>query len=133
MLAAIALSVGTGILIKSGKLKFAWVTGAPLVWLIVITTIAAYEKLTSDDVRVGFFAAANDMTEKLIAGILPPDKAAVAPQLIFNQHLDAWLTISFVVLLWVVVLDMLRVAVQSYFGKAVLPSSEVAYQKSYLK
>ena len=133
MLAAIALSVGTGILIKSGKLKFAWVTGAPLVWLIVITTTAAYEKLTSDDVRVGFFAAANDMTEKLIAGILPPDKAAVAPQLIFNQHLDAWLTISFVVLLWVVVLDMLRVAVQSYFGKAVLPSSEVAYQKSYLK
>jgi carbon starvation protein len=133
MLAAIALSVGTGILIKSGKLKFAWVTGAPLAWLIVITTTAAYEKLTSDDVRVGFFAAANDMTEKLIAGILPPDKAAVAPQLIFNQHLDAWLTISFVVLLWVVVLDMLRVAVQSYFGKAVLPSSEVAYQKSYLK
>jgi carbon starvation protein len=133
MLAAIALSVGTGILIKSGKLKFAWVTGAPLTWLIVITTTAAYEKLTSDDVRVGFFAAANDMTEKLIAGILPPDKAAVAPQLIFNQHLDAWLTISFVVLLWVVVLDMLRVAVQSYFGKAVLPSSEVAYQKSYLK
>ncbi len=128
MLAAIALSVGTGILIKSGKLKFAWVTGAPLAWLVVITSTAAFEKLTSADIRVGFFAAANDMATKLAAGVLPPEKAAVAPQLIFNQHLDAWLTISFVVLLWVVVLDMLRVSVQSYFGKPVLPSSEVPYQ-----
>ena len=128
MLAAIALSVGTGILIKSGKLKFAWVTGAPLAWLVMITSAAAFEKLTSADVRVGFFAAANDMATKLAAGVLPPEKAAVAPQLIFNQHLDAWLTICFVVLLWVVVLDMLRVVVQSYFGKPVLPSSEVPYQ-----
>ena len=130
MLAAIALSVGTGILIKSGKFKFAWVTGAPLAWLIVITSTAAYEKLTSDDVRVGFFAAANEMASKLAAGVLPPEKAAVAPQLIFNQHLDAWLTIGFVALLWLVVLDMMRVALQSYFGRPVLPSSEVPYQVS---
>lgn len=130
MLAAIALCVGTAILVKSGKLKFAWVTGLPLLWLIVITSSAAYEKLTSDDVRVGFFAAANDMTAKLAAGTLPPEKAAVAPQLIFNQHLDAWLTLFFVTVLWIVVLDMLRVVMQSCFGKAVLPSSEVAYRKS---
>ena len=133
MLAAIALCVGTGILVKSGKLKFAWVTGFPLVWLIVITSTAAWEKITSSDIRVGFFAAANDMTDKLAAGVLPPEKAAVAPQLIFNQHLDAWLTMFFVVVLWVVVLDMLRVVVQSYFGKVVLHSSEAAYQKSCIE
>ena len=133
MLAAIALCVGTGILVKSGKLKFAWVTGLPLVWLIVITSTAAWEKITSSDIRVGFFAAANDMTDKLAAGVLPPEKAAVAPQLVFNQHLDAWLTMFFVVVLWVVVLDMLRVVVQSYFGKSVLHSSEAAYQKSCIE
>jgi carbon starvation protein len=130
MLAAIALCVGTGILVKSGKLKFAWITGLPLLWLIVITSTATWEKITSTDIRVGFFAAANDMAAKLAAGKLPPEKAVVAPQLIFNQHLDAWLTMFFVVVLWVVVLDMLRVVVQSYFGKPVLPSSEVAYQRS---
>ena len=133
MLAAIALCVGTAILVKSHKLKFAWITGLPLLWLIVITSSAAYEKLTSADIRVGFFAAANDMSAKLAAGTLPPEKAAVAPQLIFNQHLDAWLTLFFVTVLWIVVLDMLRVVVQAYFGKAVLPTSEVAYQKSHLK
>ena len=133
MLAAIALCVGTAILVKSHRLKFAWITGLPLLWLIVITSSAAYEKLTSGDIRVGFFAAANDMSAKLAAGTLPPEKAAVAPQLIFNQHLDAWLTLFFVAVLWIVVLDMLRVVAQAYFGKAVLPSSEVAYQKSHLK
>ena len=73
------------------------------------------------------------MTDKLAAGVLPPEKAAVAPQLVFNQHLDAWLTMFFVVVLWVVVLDMLRVVVQSYFGKSVLHSSEAAYQKSCIE
>ena len=132
MLAAIALCVGTGILVKSGKLKYAWVTGLPLLWLIVITSTAAWQKITSSDIRVGFFAAANDMADKLAAGVLPPEKAAVAPQLIFNQHLDAWLTMFFVTVLWIVVLDMLRVVVQSYFGKAVLASSEVTYQPTCL-
>ena len=36
---------------------------------------------------------------KLAAGALPPEKAAVAPQLIFNQRLDGWLTILFTVIL----------------------------------
>ena len=130
MLAAIALCVGTGILFKSGKFNFAWVTGLPLIWLIVITSTAAWEKITSTDIRVGFFAAANDMSTKLSAGTLSPEKAVVAPQLIFNQQLDAWLTMFFVAMLWVVVLDMLRLVVRSYFGKAALHSSEVAYQKS---
>ena len=57
------------------------------------------------------------MAAKLAAGSLPPEKAAVAPQLIFNQHLDAWLTAFFVVLLWVIVLDMLRVSARHLAGK----------------
>jgi len=132
MLAAIALCVGTGILIKSGKLKHAWVTGVPLTWLVLVTTTAAWEKLFSPDIRVGFFAAANDLSAKLAAGVLPPEKAAVAPQLIFNQHLDAWLTLFFVTVLWVIVLDMLRVSARFLSGKAVLPVSESPHVPSRL-
>ncbi len=132
MLAAIALSVGTGILIKSGKASKAWITGLPLVWLLIITTTAVYEKVFSDDVRVGFFAAANDLSQKLSTGLLPPEKAAVAPQLIFNQQLDAWLTVFFVLMLWIVVLDMLRMSWRSLAGKTVLPSSETPYVASRL-
>jgi carbon starvation protein len=132
MLAAIALCVATGILVKSGKLRYAWVTGLPLVWLVIITTTAAYEKIFSADARVGFFAAANDMASKLASGLLPPEKAAVAPQLIFNQHLDAYLTLFFVVVLWVVILDMVRLCLRYLSGKPVLKLSEVPHEPSRL-
>ncbi|MEY3106854.1 MAG: hypothetical protein RIT35_1027 [Pseudomonadota bacterium] len=132
MLAAIALCVATGILIKSGKLKFAWVTGLPLAWLVIITTTAAWEKITSSDIRIGFFSAANDLTEKIASGILPPAKASIAPQLIFNLHLDAWLTLFFVGLLWLITFDMLRVCSRYLSGKAVLPLTESAHIPSRL-
>ncbi len=132
MLAAIALCVATGILVKSGKLKYAWVTGLPLAWLVIITTTAAYQKIFSDDIRVGFFAAANDLSAKLASGVLPADKAAVAPQLIFNQHLDAYLTMFFVAVLWVVIIDMLAVCARHLKGKPVSPLSEVPHIETQL-
>ncbi|HZV99682.1 MAG TPA: carbon starvation CstA family protein [Methylophilaceae bacterium] len=132
MLAAIALCVATGILFKSGRIRYAWVTGLPLLWLVTITTTAAWEKIASSDTRVGFFAAANDMAAKLAAGVLPPEKAAVAPQLIFNQHLDAWLTLFFVIVLWVVLFDMLRVCYRQLAGKSVLPLTEAPHKPSSL-
>ncbi|MGL4185017.1 MAG: carbon starvation CstA family protein [Thiotrichaceae bacterium] len=132
MLAAIALSVGTGILIKSGKLKYAWVTGLPLAWLSIVTTVAAYEKIFSSDIRVGFMASANDLAAKLASGALPPEKAAVAPQLIFNQQLDTWLTAFFVIVLWVVIIDMLRVAYRYTHGLPTPPLAEAPAEVSRL-
>jgi carbon starvation protein len=132
MLAAIALCVSTGILVKSGKLRYAWVTGLPLAWLVTITSTAAWQKIFSDDIRVGFFSAANDLSSKLANGVLSADKAAVAPQLIFNQHLDAYLTMFFVTVLWVVIIDMLAVCICCLKDKPVLPLSEVPYSATQL-
>ncbi len=132
MLAAIALCVATGILVKSGKLKYAWVTGLPLLWLVIVTTTAAYQKVFSTDIRVGFLAAADDMSAKLYSGVLPPEKAAVAPQLIFNQHLDAYLTLFFVVVLWVVIVDMLRLCVRYLTGRRIPKLSEAPHEPSRL-
>jgi carbon starvation protein len=132
MLAAIALCVGTGIIVKSGKLRYAWVTGVPLAWLAIVTTAAAWEKISSADVRIGFYAAANDLAAKLAAGTLPPEKAAVAPQLIFNQRLDAWITVFFVMVVWVVILDMLRVCHRHLRGLPVPPLAESPHQPSRL-
>lgn len=133
MLAAIALCVATGILVKSGKLKYAWITGLPLTWLVIITSTASYQKIFSEDTRVGFFAAANDLSAKLASGALPPEKAAVAPQLIFNQHLDAYLTMFFLVMLYIVILDMLRLCARYLAGKPVLAISETPYLQTKLE
>jgi carbon starvation protein len=133
ILAAIALCVATGILVKSGKLKYAWITALPLTWLFIITSTASWQKLTSDDVRVGFIAGANSMANKLAAGTLPPDKAAVAPQLIFNQQLDAVLVLFFLVMLWLIVGDTLRVCFRHLGGKSVPPLAETHYQATELE
>lgn len=127
LLAAIALTVATSILIKTGRAKYLWVTALPLLWLLILTTTAVFEKISSTDPRIGFFAAANDLQHKLDAGLLAADKAAVAPQLIFNQQLDAWLAMLFVVLLYLVVGDMLRMAWRRQRGLNILPSSETPY------
>jgi carbon starvation protein len=132
MLAAIALCVATGIIIKSGKGRFAFVTLLPLTWLAAITSIAAWQKLTSPDPKLGFFAAANELGAKLAAGVLPPEKAAVAPQLIFNQRLDGWLTLFFLAIVWFVILDMARVSIRYRRGSPVARSSEAPYEPSRL-
>jgi carbon starvation protein len=132
MLAAIALAVSTGILVKTGRAKHAWVSGLPLAWLALVTTSAAWEKITSRDVHIGFFAAASDLTTKLAAGLLPPDRAKVAPQLIFNQQLDAYLTLFFVVVLWTVILDMVRICSRHLRGLPVPPVVETPHEPTRL-
>jgi carbon starvation protein len=56
----------------------------------------------------------------------------VAPQLIFNQRLDGWLTVLFTLILWFVILDMARICVRRLSGKAV-NTSEAPYQPTKLE
>jgi carbon starvation protein len=124
LLAGIALCVATGILVKQGKLRYAWVTAAPLAWIAIVCTWATWEKVVSTDVRVGFLAAAEALAGKLAAGALTPEQAAVAPQLIFNQRLDAALALMLTAILWIVIADMVRVSWRVVKGLPVPPSSE---------
>ncbi|MGY6274190.1 carbon starvation CstA family protein [Methylomonas sp. MgM2] len=132
MLAAIALSVATTILVKSGKLKYVWVTGVPLTWLIVITSSAAWEKLFSDDLRVGFLAHAGDLAGKSASGVLNSDMAAKAPHLIFNDYLNAGLTGMFMLITWLLVADMLRIVYCVIAGKPHPQSTESEHIPSRL-
>ena len=133
MLAAIALAVATAIIVKTAsKKRYALVTLAPLAWLTLITTAAAWQKIVSPDPQLGFFAGANALAAKLAAGALTPDRAAVAPELIFNQRLNGWLTIFFTVIVWLVVLDMVRVCVRRARGLPVSQGSEAPYQPTHL-
>jgi carbon starvation protein len=132
MLASIALSIATAIIIKKGKIRYAFVTGAPLAWLALVTTTAAWQKIFSPDPKLGFFAGADDLAAKLAAGTLSPDRAAVAPTLIFNQNLDGWLTVFFTLVLWFVIADMLRIAFLRVTGRPMPASAEAPYTKSQL-
>lgn len=81
LLAAIALTAATTLLITSGRLKWAWVTGIPLAWDVAVTLTASWQKVFSSDPRLEFFAqrdryAADDMqaviTNSTVDGVLAP-------------------------------------------------------------
>ena len=116
MLAGIALCVGTTILVKTGKARYFWVTATPLSWLLVVTSTAAIEKLFSPELRIGFLAHAKDLSRQLAEGKLSVDMAAKAPRLIFNDYLDAGLTLLFVSVSWILVFETIRACRTHWLG-----------------
>ena len=132
MLAAIALCVATTVLVKSGRARFAWVTVLPLTWLVIVTSAAAWEKLFSPDLRVGFLSHANDLAAQVASGALTGDAAAQASRLIFNDRLDAALTLFFLITVWVLVVETARMCHASISGRRCPPSTETPHIPSRL-
>ncbi|HVL17665.1 MAG TPA: carbon starvation CstA family protein [Gemmatimonadales bacterium] len=100
LLAAVALCVGTTILIKGGKGRYAWVTLVPLAWVLLVTLTAGWQKVFADDPRLGFLAHAAVTVDQIATGAMDPARGA---RLIFNDRLDAVLAITFMVVTVLVV------------------------------
>jgi carbon starvation protein len=92
LLAAVALVVATTILLKMGRLRWIWVTLAPMAWLVTITMTASWQKIFHPNPRIGFISAANAMAAQIAAGKVPSEKIVETQRLIFNQRLDAVVT-----------------------------------------
>jgi carbon starvation protein len=100
LLAAVALSVATTILIKMHRARYAWITGIPLAWLVVVTFTAGWQKIFSPLPHVGFLAHAAQVGAS---------GSADARRLIFNDRLDAVVCGLFLVLVATILLDSVRV------------------------
>ncbi|MEV7419279.1 carbon starvation CstA family protein [Streptomyces sp. NPDC089919] len=131
LLAAVALAVCTTLLVKSGRLKWAWVTGVPLVWDAAVTLTASWMKIFSDDPRVGFFAQRDKYQSGIDAGkVLPPAKSLDDMHtVVTNSTVDGVLSALFAVLIVVVLADALRVCVQA----ARRPESVVLHEAPYVE
>jgi carbon starvation protein len=108
LLAAIALSVATTLIIKSERARYAWTTLLPLAWLLSVTLTAGYQKIFDADLRIGFLAHANALQSRIASGEIPAAKLTETYALIFNDRLDAAVTGLFMVLVVVIVADSLR-------------------------
>jgi carbon starvation protein len=100
LLAAVALCVGTTIIVKSGKARYAWVTLIPLSWLLAVTLTAGWQKVFADDPRLGFLSHAAQTAEQVASGSM---EAALGARLIFNDRLDAVVALIFMVVTVMVV------------------------------
>ena len=68
LLAVIALSLGTTIMIKMGKARYVLVTLLPLLFLFTVTMTAGFMKIFSADPRLGFLANARQLAQKIAGG-----------------------------------------------------------------
>jgi carbon starvation protein len=107
LLAAVALVVATTVLLKMGRIRWIWVTLAPMAWLITITMTASYQKIFDSDPRIGFLSYANALAAQIAAGRIPATKLADTQRLIFNQRLDACVTVVLALMVMVLIVEAL--------------------------
>ncbi|MFI8530208.1 carbon starvation CstA family protein [Streptomyces aquilus] len=134
LLAAVALAVCTTLLVKSGRLKWAWITGVPLVWDATVTLTASWQKVFSDDPKVGFFKQRSVFQDAIDRGeVLPPAKNMDDMHtVVTNSTVDGVLTAVLALLIVVVIADALRVCVRHVRRPALSTLSEAPYVESKL-
>lgn len=96
LLAVIALCLGTTLLIKSGKARYAWVTGGPLVFLTAVTFYAGFLKITSP--KAAGFLPEIVRLKAAIAVTGDGEKLKALEIALFNARVDVVVVAVFLVL-----------------------------------
>ncbi|WP_173056857.1 carbon starvation CstA family protein [Phytohabitans houttuyneae] len=132
LLAAVALAVATTILVKSGRLKWAWVTGIPLVWDATVTLTASWQKVFSDNPAIGFFAQRDRFADALDRGeVLAPAKSLDDMRaVVTNSTVDGVLAAFFAILVIIVIANAAWVCYKAIRSREPLPTTEAPYEKS---
>ena len=135
LLAAVALTVATTILIKMGRLKYIWVTLVPLAWDAVVTLTASWQKIFHSDPRIGFFAQRSAAQEALANGepFTGASTLGQTEQIITNATVDGILSIVFALAIIVVIADAARVWVGLIWGRKEPDLHEAPYEPSSIE
>ena len=125
LLAVIALSLGTTVLIKMGRARHVWTTLLPLGWLLSVTMTAGWMKIFSP-APLGFLAIARGLQEKIFMTRVAAERAVLKAQLV-NNLVDAAVTGVFLILVAIVVVANARVWWQLAAGKRTAKLHEEPY------
>lgn len=119
LLAAIALTVVTVVVIKKGLLRWAWIPGAPLLWDLAVTLTASWQKIFSGDPAVGYWTQHARYLAARNAGKTAYGAAKNARQLdevIRNTFIQGTLSILFALVVVIVFAAGVVVAVKAIRG-----------------
>jgi carbon starvation protein len=136
LLAAIALALCVTLMVKHGKAKWAWVPGIGLAWDLVTTMTASYQKIFSDNPKIGYFQQAADFRAARDAGdvLAPATDASQMGQIITNSTVNGTLQAIFALLVIVVVVNAAVTCVRALRdgGGAGVPTTEEPRVESQL-
>ncbi|SFP32851.1 carbon starvation protein [Geodermatophilus dictyosporus] len=126
LLAAIALTLCTVLLVKHGKLKYAWITAVPLAWDLVVTMTASWQKVFSDNPAIGYFAQRNRYATALDNGevLAPAQDVGQMQQVVTNSTINGVLQAFFALLVVVVFVNALVVIARAVRARGPLPTTE---------
>jgi carbon starvation protein len=119
LLAAIALTVITVVVIKKGLVKWAWIPGIPLVWDLAVTLTASWQKIFSGDPAVGYWTQHSQYLAAKHAGKTAFGSAKNAHQIdevIRNTFIQGTLSILFALVVVVVLIVGVTVSLSAIRG-----------------
>lgn len=91
MLASMALILGTVVLFKMKKQRYAWVTILPTVWLFVTSMTAGWQKIFHEKPSIGFLAQAKRFSAGIDSGTLiaPAKTIKDMETIVMNNYINA--------------------------------------------
>jgi carbon starvation protein len=105
LLAAIALTLVSVVVLKNGYLKWVWIPTVPLLWDLAVTLTASWQKIFSADPKVGYWAQHHQYQQAKDAGKTVFGSAKNVHQIdavIRNTFIQGTLSIVFAVLVVIV-------------------------------
>jgi carbon starvation protein len=126
LLAGIALTLATVLMIKHGKLKYAWITAVPLAWALTTTLTASFQKVFSSDPRVGYFTQRQLYADALANGevLAPAQDVGQMEQVVTNSTVNGVLQAAFALLTLVVLANALVVIARAIRARGPVPTTE---------
>ncbi|GLR09238.1 carbon starvation protein A [Mixta theicola] len=97
MLASMALILGTVVLFKMKKQRYAWVTILPTVWLFITSMTAGWQKIFHEKPAIGFLAQAKKFSTAIDNGtvIAPAKSVADMQTIVLSNQINAALCAFF--------------------------------------
>ncbi|NIF21958.1 carbon starvation CstA family protein [Candidatus Pantoea multigeneris] len=93
MLASMALILGTVVLFKMKKQRYAWVTVLPTAWLFITSMTAGWQKIFHEKPSIGFLAQANKFSKGIADGVViaPAKSVADMQTIVLSNQINALL------------------------------------------
>ncbi|MDR0200509.1 MAG: carbon starvation protein A [Streptococcaceae bacterium] len=134
LIAAVALAIVAVMVIRKGYLKWLWVVAIPLVWDVIVTFTASWQKIFSSDVNIGYWAAFSAAKRQIASGHLSGVLLTNAQATMRNSAIQGGLSVLFLLsvaaLLALCIVRIVKVLQTNEIGDAY--TSETAFVESNL-